>query len=338
MRTSHKLTRLVLALMTLVVLSTIALAQANVDLPNVAVSDQKAGSVLVWPYYTSTTVGQTKADTRLSMTNVSNTASVKVHVFLIDSATCSQADLFVCLTPNASASLKTSEYDPDKQGYAIAVAVNDSGFPYQANVLIGNAFVTDPTSISGNVYEGNYGAEAFRRTATAVNTNGQIKWGVDYDEVPYQFAVEVQHPTDVVGQRIVVAGLQGNISTGTSTGCAQLGTGQAYNQDEKFASFQNFLTGSCLCRQVINASAPRVPGGNLAALIGVAGQGRSGTLKFNVTSGVGLIMTPRIAAGQTNAWSGIRTLHKTATSTTSSDGSTTNGRTYLTIPVFIPVC
>ncbi len=153
MRTSHKLTRLILALTTLVVFS--ALAMAQTPPVNTQVSDQKAGSVLVYPYYISST-GQIKSDTRISITNTSgylgNAAQqlanlARVHIFLLNGATCTQADLFVCLTPNATATFKTSEYDPDNSGYVIAVAVDANGQPMANNVLIGNAFVNDLTGV-----------------------------------------------------------------------------------------------------------------------------------------------------------------------------------------------
>ena len=264
----------------------------------------------------------------------------------MNGATCTQADLFVCLTPNATATFKTSEYDPDNAGYVVAVAVDPTGRPVANNVLIGNAFVNDLTGVSGNTYEGNYGAEAFRSITTTegtalgtVQTDGTValRWGTDVDQVPTQFAVEVQHPSDVVGQRIIVAGLLGNINGGTLSGCQQVGTGQAFNQDEKFGSFQNFLPTGCLCRAVITGNAPRVPGG-LAALFGPAGQGRSGSLKFNVNGGVGLILTPRIAGGATNPWSGIRTLHKTATGSSNGLAVDSPSRPHFQMPQYIPVC
>lgn len=111
------------------------------------VSATRAGSLLVFPYYTSTisnTAGggnpftgfstatleaQASSDTRITISNISNAASTVanqayVHLFLIDGATCQQADFFLCLTPNASFSFKASEYDPGNTGYVIAIAVN----------------------------------------------------------------------------------------------------------------------------------------------------------------------------------------------------------------------
>ncbi|MBS1807326.1 MAG: hypothetical protein JST84_03935 [Acidobacteria bacterium] len=229
MRTSHKLTRLILALMSLVALAGAALAQqsnagavnpfapnpgaqpensngipvlpvlnmpmfptpqppgyrgnwnnengllpaaggigraigaAQADPPaQVQVSDQKLGSLLVFPYYTSSTSQANPANTWVTISNISTTA-VTVHVFFIEGSGCTQADQFICLTANASIQLKASDFDPDiAKGWILAVAVGADGRPIQKNVLSGNAFVTAGNNI------GNYGAESF----TAYNNNG----------------------------------------------------------------------------------------------------------------------------------------------------------------------
>lgn len=287
---------------------------------NTRVSDQKAGSVLVFPYYTSN-VAQQK-DTRMTISNISNAASTVanqayVHVFFIDGATCRQADLFVCLTPNASVSFKASEYDPEATGWLLAVAVDAQGRPIQNNNLIGNAFVRDGD------YVDNYGAEAFWANSPAVaaigaNTATLFFDGGSYDAVPSQFAVEIQSPVDAAGQRIVTAGLSGDLTTSQLTGASQVGTGLAFNEKEVFGSFNNWLTGTCQAQATIGNTSPRVPNG-LGNLIKT---GQSGYLKFNVGGAVGLIMTPRTAT-----WRGIRTLHKTALTTST-----------IVIPIFVPVC
>ncbi|MFN7928681.1 MAG: hypothetical protein U0Y68_12160 [Blastocatellia bacterium] len=228
-----------------------------------------------------------------------------------------RAVLFLCLTPNASFSFKASEYDPGNTGYLLAVAVDRNGVPIQNNVLIGNAFVTTPT-ISDN-----YGAESFWANSFAVATvNGNAATlyfdQVGYDAVPKQLAVEVQSPLDAVGQQVVTAGLSGDLTTSTISGAAQVGVGQAFNEKEAFASFQNWLTGTCQARGTMTANSPRVPNG----LSGLLKTGQAGHLKFNVGGAVGLLLTPR-----GGAWTGIRTLHKTQTTATT-----------LTIPILVPVC
>ncbi len=281
---------------------------------NTAISDQKAGSVLVFPYYTSNVALQN--DTRLSISNIGEQQTI-VHIFFIDGTSCNQADLFLCLTPNASFSFKTSEYDPEMTGWLLAVAVNANGNPIRNNSLIGNAFVRDGD------YVDNYGAEAFRANSAAVAAIGNgvatlFFDGGSYDAVPSQLAVEIQSPLDAAGQQIVTVGLRGDLTTSQMSGAGQVGTGQAFNEKEVFGSFNNWLIGTCQARATISTASPRVPNG-LGNLIK---SGQAGLLKFNVGAAVGLIMTPRTAT-----WKGIRTLHKTGLTTST-----------ITIPIITPVC
>ncbi len=317
--TSHKFTRLFFALAALIVLAASALAGAAPT--NIGVSDQKAGSVLAFPYYTS--LGT--SDTRLTISNTGNYSN-NVHMFFIG-ADCAQADQYICLTANASASFLASEYDPSNSGYLLAVSVDDRGTPISNNSLIGNAFVND-----GN-YVGNYGAEAFwssvpslRPTAKpSADMTATLKFdGYLYDYLPNQHVAEIQSPNDSVGQRILTVGLNGSIISGIN-GAAQNGIGIAYNDGEKPGSFSSPFSGSCLRSFIVSPTTPRVPGG-LGSIAGVNNNalipsGRTGTLKWNTTGSVGLILTPKQG---TNKWSGIRTLHKTGVR---ADGS-------LVIPVF----
>ena len=282
---------------------------------NVAVSDQKAGSLLVFPYYVSKAAEQ--KDTRLTISNIGEKAAT-VHLFFIDGTSCNQADQFLCLTPNASFAFKASEYDPDATGWLLAVAVDAQGRPVQYNGLLGNAFVNDGS------YVDNYGAEAFWANSPLVATlnNDTATLFFDnqsYDAVPNQFAIELQSPVDAAGQRVVTVGLQGDLTTSKLTGAAQVGTGQVINGNEKpFGSFSAWLLGSCQAQATILTTSPRVPNG----MHGMIPSGQVGTMKLNIGAGVGLLLTPRTAT-----WKGIRTSHKTGLTTTT-----------LTIPVVIPVC
>ena len=58
---------------------------------NVRVSDQKAGSLLVFSYYVSKAAEQ--KNTRLTISNIGD-ATAKVHLFFIDGTSCHQADQF----------------------------------------------------------------------------------------------------------------------------------------------------------------------------------------------------------------------------------------------------
>ncbi len=282
---------------------------------SVKVSDQKAGSVLVFPYYVSKRAE--KKDTRLTISNLSD-KPISAHIFFIDGTTCQQADQFLCLTPYASFSFKASEQDPEATGWLLVVAVDAQGRPTRANGLIGNAFVND------GEYVDNYGAEAFQAHSTLLATvTGDTATlffdNQSYDVVPNQFAVEIQSPLDAPNQRVVTVGLQGDLTRSALSGAAQIGTATVLNGNERpLGSFVSWLSGNCQAQATITTSSPRVPGG----MNGLIPKGQIGTMQFRIGAGVGLLMTPRTAS-----WPGIRTLHKT--------GSTA---TTLTIPLLPPVC
>jgi hypothetical protein len=381
MRTSHKLTRLFLALTALMALASVSFAQpivgtaTNGATNQIQVSDQKPGSVLVFPYYVSDI--NAKWDTRITISNTATgnipvnaqgnfglyTNSIIVHVFMVQGSNCSQADFFLCLTKGASMSFRMLEQDPGVTGTLIAVAVDYQGLPVSWNALIGNAFVNRGT------WQGNYGAEAFAstqqvgwRTTTANNTsvtagllfngtpgngggpgalptmgspivpdntaNPTTAWG--YDQIPNQFAVEIQSPVDAPGQRVVHAGLEGSLATGSLSGAGQVGTGLVWRGDEKQGSFTRWLSGGCQGEAVIADNTPRVPL-TLAVFIP---KGQIGVLRYDTGPSVGILITPfqfeaSPAVGvKTGTWGGIRTLHKTRVAAT----------TTLTIPVYMPVC
>lgn len=314
MQTSRKLTQFLVAALTLVALAAAALAQAPPVLP----SDQRAGSVLVFPYYNSTVNGA--VDTRLTITNTdvsspNNPANtVAVHLFLI--AGCSAADMYMCLTPMQQLSIKASEWDPERKGYLIAVAVDTAtGFPKQHNWLIGNGFVKDGD------YVGNYGAEAFWKHTPGALANGVISFdGVNYDGAPTGFLAEIQSPLDAT-QRIVHASIEGDINAPLSIGT--VGASRVYNQNEILKSF-NFGLSGCLADVVVNTTNIRTA----PQLTNHIPAGQGGTLYYDTTRGsVGLILTANRHNQNPVNWSGIRTIHKRAVS----------ART-LTIPVFIPTC
>ncbi len=393
MRTSHKLTRLFLALTALMALATVSFGQVptvtavtNGATNNIQVSDQKPGSVLVFPYYVSDI--QNRWDTRVTISNLATgnvpvnqqgnfglyTNSIIVHVFFIQGSNCNQADMFLCLTKGASMSFKMLDQDPGVTGTIVAVAVDYQGLPVSWNALIGNAFVNRGT------WQGNYGAEAFAstqqvgwRTTTANNAsttanllfngtqgngggpgalpttgspivpdnsaNPTTAWG--YDQVPNQFAVEIQSPADAPGQRVVHAGLEGSLASGSLSGAGQVGTGLVWRGDERQGSFTRWMSGGCQTSGVtstttpsndgaITDNTPRVPS-TLAVFIP---KGQIGVLRYDTGPSVGILITPLqfqaspavgVAVG---TWGGIRTLHKTRVASSVT----------LTIPIYMPVC
>ncbi len=285
-------------------------------------SEQKTGSVLIFPYYTSNDTAT--ADTLMSISNV-GTFSVNVHLYFMDGTTCQQADVAVFLTPNATITLQASTDMPMETGFLLAVAVDQNGNLVANGGLTGSAFVKMPAgalhSSAGEV-RGNYGATAFNATAAVAAVNGELTLnfnGAILDAMPTSFAVSLQSPNTAPGQTIVLAGMNGSLINGTLTGATQVGTGVAYNQNEALRSFTALIRGGCQSLTTLTNSNPRLVGTSGLGLSGLITPGTVGVLRFSTAGGAGLLITPRNNAG----WSGIRGLTCTRTSTV-----------VLTVPVF----
>ncbi|HYE73664.1 MAG TPA: hypothetical protein VEF04_10045 [Blastocatellia bacterium] len=319
MLTTRTLLRWPTVLSILALLTSAAMAQLTAPPGDVRISDQKAGSILVFPYYTSD--GAT-ADTSIVISHAGGTGNVNIHLFFVDGSNCGIADAGLTLTPHATLEFPVSAFDPMITGYLIAVAVDDAGCPVNQNVLIGHAFVkTPPNYIAGGAGQvrGDYGAEAIRAISpTPVNCNdGIIRFdNVAYEAVPNAFVAQIQSPVTVVGQTIVLASLQGGAG-GIMDPIGQFGVGYIFDPNERPFSFSGFLRSGCHSITTLTTNSPRVNFG----MSNVLKAGQTGLIKFVTrVGGVGLIFTPDNATG----FMGIRTLHKYATTTT----------TTLTVPIF----
>lgn len=298
---------------------------------NVRVTDQKAGSVLVFPYYTSDASGNfIQSDTLITITNVSNDDSFingipnyqYLHLFFMKD--CSPADTFACLTPNGSIQILASAYDPTTTGYLIAIAVDAEGVPIQNNSFIGNAFVRD--EVNGVI--DSYGAEAFAslNSAPVPQSGGSAIIaldGVNYEAPPQEFSVQLQDPA-LADQTLVLASVGGDLGSNLNS-IKQGNVGLLYRADEAPASFQPSLGSGCFISRAITNQNFRIVPGNLSSFL----KDSYGYIKFNVSApAVGLLFSRQGVIGQSkNRFAGIRTLHKTGT-----------GYTALFVPVFPPYC
>ncbi len=190
---SLKFSRVLLTLLALGVFTGAALA-ADPGLAYPAeseISDQKAGSILVYNLYTSssTVVGQ---DSRIAITNTSSTSAAFVHLFFIQGNNCNVADRFTCLTGQQTVAFLASEMDPGVTGFIVAVAVDGVlGCPVNFNFLVGDVFVKFASGLHGNL-----GAEAISAIAEIPSVCDDTTIaapllfdGVNYNMVPRVLAV-----------------------------------------------------------------------------------------------------------------------------------------------------
>lgn len=245
-------------------------------------SDQKAGSLLVYNVYTSSS-DSAKQNTRINLTNVHSQLPVNVHLFFV-AESCSVADSYVCLTENQTASFLTSDLDPGTTGYLVAVAVDYSGCPRNFNYLIGDEYVKFASGHAANL-----AAEAFsvlneglppcdNNSATAtLNFDG-----ASYNRVPATLSLSnVGSRADGNDTLLVVNRIGGNLGTGA----APLGTlfGILYDDAENALSFN--VAGGCQLRSSLSNNFPRTT----PRFETYIPAGRSGWLKlFNQTAAIGM--------------------------------------------------
>jgi uncharacterized repeat protein (TIGR01451 family) len=218
------------------------------------VSDQKAGSVLIYNIYTSST-DPTKQNTRINLTNTHPSREIQVHLYFVAEG-CSVADSYVCLTPNQTTSFITSDFDPGTTGYIVAVATDQLGCPINFNYLIGDEFVKFSSGHAANL-----GAEAISAIAgglTACDNNSVIATlnfdGVSYNQLPRSLAASnIPSRADGNDTMLIANRIGGNLGIGAAT----LGTvfGIFYDDAENAVSFT--VTGSCQLRGSISNNFPR---------------------------------------------------------------------------------
>ena len=297
---------------------------------NPVVSDKKPGSILIYPVYTSGATDGNTQNTRFSITNTDAVRPINVHLFLVDGATCSVSDTYICLTQNQTASFLASDLDPGQTGYMIAIAVNDDGCPIIFNALIGDAYVKFPTGHAANL-----GAEAIAGLAGLVNSP-LCNLGTPSVVIPFDGNIYQPLPRTLAADNLpdrasgndtllIIDRIGGNLSTGA----ASLGAifGILYDDAEVSASF-GFATSQHQFRSSLSNTFPRTTPRYEQLIPG----NRSGWMKLWGDSDIAIVgatinYNPNTASNS-NAFNQGHNLHilKTTTSAT------------LTIPVFPPSC
>ncbi|QQS48169.1 MAG: DUF11 domain-containing protein [Acidobacteriota bacterium] len=294
-------------------------------------SDQSAGSVLVFPFYTSSSTTPNTQNTKITLTNISPTMDIAVHLFFVDGATCSIADSYVCLTRNQTTSFMLSDFDPDISGYLIAMAVDcDTGIPVLFNCLIGDEYIKLSSGHRGSI-----AAEAFsalKQNPTSSNnqsTTATLNFdGSSYSRMPRALAADnLPSRADGNDTMLIIDRIGGNTITGLN-GIGAV-SGLLYNDTESALSF-SFIQAACQLRSSLASTFPRT----VPRYETHIPSGRSGWMKFwaaDESAGgiLGLTLNLNSNAGtSSNAFNGAHNLHKLSFSSAAR----------LIIPIFPPNC
>ncbi len=229
------------------------------SIPVLRQDDEKPGSLLVYNIYTSKPESPETQNTRINLTNL-GTDSVNVHWFFVDSAECTVADAFTCLTANQTMSFLALDYDPGVTGYIFALATDNNGFPRDYNYLIGSEFVKFSSG-----HQAALNAEAiasishpakYYPVADTGFTMVDIAFDDDsYDRLPSELALDsISSLTEANETMLIVNRIGGDL--GTKLGNIGSLNGLLFNDVEKGFSFSMRTTG-CQLRQVMNDTFPR---------------------------------------------------------------------------------
>lgn len=290
-------------------------------------SDQKAGSVLIFPFYSSNITRPSLENTRLNLTNADSSRAAYVHLFFIESGG-QVADSFICLTPNQTATLQTAEVDPGESGFVVAVAVDRmTGCPINFNFLIGDEFVKlasgHAASLSAQAFAALPGAQ-LPCDASAVTAELNFD-GVTYSAAPRVLAIDsLAAPDEGNSTLLILNRLGGDLSNRISS----LGQvfGLLYDDVENPYSFE--LSGGAQLRRLLTRDFPRTT----PRLSEIVPTGHTGWMKIWMNSdramtGAVINFNPG-AASQVTAWNQGHNLHTL----------TLNTKSTFTMPVFAPNC
>jgi len=293
-------------------------------------NDQKAGSLLFFNIYTSSTTNPASNNTSITITNTSESQAAFVHLYFIDGTSCSVADRFFCLTRLQTLTFYADEQDPGITGYIVAIAVDGvDGAPTRFNYLIGVEYVKFATGHADAL-----AAEAFIKLndTNVISTDGSLAalffdglpLAGSYSRAPRVLAIDnIASRLDGNDTLVILNRVGGNL---TST-AASLGNLFGLLYDEAEASFSFTITGGCQLRFTLNDVNPRVT----PRFSRIVPANATGWLKIWPTSDVGMLgsvinFNPNAAQG--GGFNGGHNLHKL----------TLSGAANYVVPVFPPGC
>lgn len=300
------------------------------------ISDQKAGSVLIFNYYGSSgsgSIDHATENTRISITNTHLQQAATMSLFFIDPVG-GVLDSYICLAPNQTGSFLMTDVDPGVKGYIVAVSVDATGRPNKFNYFTGSEYIKMASGYQATVNAETISALKEDPTLSDIGIQSGIAAtlkfdGVHYNKVPGALVLDyVPAIGDGCKTMVIVNQLGGSLLNGGKPDDLGGITGTVYDAVTK-AYFWQAGVNSCQLRKVIANDFPQT-GPNMSAVIQ---PGLYGWMKFwpltpnKGVTGLVLYLNTSTAAPNDSRFNGGRNLHHMTLTTDE-----------LTIPIIQPSC
>ncbi len=220
--------------------------------------DHRAGSVLIFNYYNSSISSSNQQNTQISLTNTHDSRAATVRLYFVDSLTGTAESYDLCLAPNQTYNLLTSEFDPSVAGYVMAVAVDSTtGCPVNFNYLEGQEAIK--LNSGHNAILRAIGIPSVAASPTACTTEN-IAATLNFDGMSYAKLPKTLTITNLSSIRdgndtlLVINRIGGSFVGGDRLGTI---TGNLYNFDHPAENFSVNIATIQLVRSLSN-SFPRI--------------------------------------------------------------------------------
>lgn len=195
----------------------VAAAQGTAYPASAEVSDQKAGSVLVYPFYGSSGNG-VENNTRINITQTADVA-IATRIFFIRTDRISPGTIrnrVICLSAKGTQSHLASDVDPAITGYIVVVAVDANGCPIGANTLIGDVslkLINQPASLTAYAFSALFTGTLSGCGPTSTTANVDLD-GIAYNRSPRTVAIDkIRSPADNDATALILTRVGGNLAT-----------------------------------------------------------------------------------------------------------------------------